>query len=395
MKFCLVTTFFPPEHFGGDAVVVAHQANVLAAAGHEVDVVCCAESYGLTGGRDASEMAIHPAVRVHRLRSVGGFLGPLSAHQTGLSRFRHGRLREILDGGFDVVHWHNISLVAGPEALAWARGLRVLTLHDYWFLCPTSILFRYDGAVCTAKRCVRCSIAHGRPPQLWRGTGMLQKACRHVDLSIAPSDFVRRKYLESGLPLRPFTLPHFVPPVPRFPKYESGYYFFAGRLSRYKGVQTLFPHFTGGSRQLWIAGTGPYEIELRAMAASNPNIRFLGRIPHGDLPELYAGARATLVPSICWETFGMTVLESLQQATPVIASNFGALPELIHQTGGGLIYETADELASALTHFESDPEMARRFGEQGCKQLERFTPERFLESYIRLIRPAAVPAGSR
>lgn len=47
MKFCFVTTFFPPYHFGGDAVAAAHLANALVRSGHNVLVVHCADAFRL------------------------------------------------------------------------------------------------------------------------------------------------------------------------------------------------------------------------------------------------------------------------------------------------------------------------------------------------------------
>ena len=50
MRFCLLNTFFPPMHFGGDAIFTASLANLLARAGHEVEVVHCADSFHLLQG---------------------------------------------------------------------------------------------------------------------------------------------------------------------------------------------------------------------------------------------------------------------------------------------------------------------------------------------------------
>src|SRR5436190_18931225 len=200
MRFCFLTTFFPPLHFGGDAVFVAHLANALASRGHHVEVVHCSDSFELLRGAvSASTMPLDPAIRVHTLNSSWGALSPLITQMTGQPGLKSRELRDILSADFDVVHWHNVSLVGGPGALEFGRGVRLCTLHDYWFICPTHILFKFNREACTERACVRCALAHGRPPQLWRAVGRMANAIGNIDRFLAPSEFVRQQFLNSHL----------------------------------------------------------------------------------------------------------------------------------------------------------------------------------------------------
>ena len=211
MKFCFITTFFPPNHFGGDAVFVASLANLLAASGHKVQVVHCADSFdALAGNVPPSRFSVHADVQVHTLRSRWGSLPPVLTHLTGRPLLYREKLREILDQDFDVTHWHNISLIGGAGALALGGGVRLCTLHDYWWLCPTSILFKYNRRPCVQKSCVLCSLTHKRPPQLWRSGSTLRDGVDHVDCFLSPSEFVKEKYEESDLGISSTVLPLFV-----------------------------------------------------------------------------------------------------------------------------------------------------------------------------------------
>src|SRR6187549_153678 len=126
MRFCLLNTFFPPMHFGGDAIFTASLANLLANAGHEVEVVHCADSFHLLQGKvSPSPFPLHKDVVVHTLESPWGKLAPLSAHCTGRDWLYAGALERILSRGFDVTHWHNASLLGAPEAFRWGTGLRL------------------------------------------------------------------------------------------------------------------------------------------------------------------------------------------------------------------------------------------------------------------------------
>ncbi len=385
MRFCLVTTFFPPQHFGGDAIVVAGLANLLVSQGHHVEVIHCTDSFRLLQGNiPESQFPIDPRVIVHPIASPLGALSPLLTHLTGRPFGKKSQLEQILAQGFDVTHWHNLSLIGGPAALAMGRGVRLMTLHEYWLTCPTSILFRDNEAVCTDRHCIRCTLNHHRPPQLWRYGSLVQDQIKNVDLFLAPSQFVADKYQEH-LGIRAEVLPNFLASTTSLEKKDDGYYLVVGRLEKYKGIQDILPFFKNSTRRLKIAGDGSFAPELKTLASNDPNIEFLGRLPHHQLAQLYAGARATLVPSICWETFGLTVLESLNQGTPVITSNYGALPEIILATGGGWVYNNFKELSQILQLLDSNPSTALTKGLAGSQRLSTFSPENHLESYLRLI----------
>lgn len=386
MKFCLVTTFFPPQHFGGDAVFVANLANALAEDGHQVHVVHCADSFELLkNGVHPSAFPLADRVKVHTLRSPWGAISPVLTQLTGRPFLKRTQLSEILSQDFDVVHWHNLSLVGGPGALQLGRGIQLCTLHDYWWICPTSILFKDNREVCVKPSCIRCTLVHHRPPQLWRKGDLLSKGIRQVHRFLAPSEFAREKYEQSGAGISPTVLPHFVPPVEVIDAPREDFYLVVARLERAKGIQNLVPLFGKTGRRLVIAGAGNYEAELRASAAPYGNIQFLGRVDHSEIGGLYAKARATIVPSICYETFGLTVLESLQHKTPVLVSNFGALKEIIDDTGGGAVYGSLSELEANLRRWEADPEVPRSLGCRGFSALDKYTPAAHIEKYRAIV----------
>ncbi len=376
MRFCLLTTFFPPMHFGGDAIFLASLANLLAEAGHHVEVVHCADSYELLRGAvQPSPFPLHKKVIVHTLRSPFKTLAPLSAHVAGRDWLYAGALREILSSGFDVTHWHNASLLGAPQAFRWGTGLRLMTLHEYWLICPSHVLFRNGEEICTQRTCHSCTIRRGRPPQLWRQDGVIREGLQDIDMFLAPSRFVQDKVREylPDLPMQ--VLPHFLGSARAGQMDRDDYYLIVARLEKAKGIHTVLPLFRKNGLRLKIAGAGEAEQELRSMAAGAPNIEFLGRVPFAELPSVYRRARATIVPSVCDETFGLVVLESLQQQTPVYVSPHGALPELVAQTGGGRVFRNAEELGGMLG------------GEQPvAADLTAFAPQTHMNRYLSLIR---------
>lgn len=258
-------------------------------------------------------------------------------------------------------------------------GVKLCTLHDYWLLCPTSVLFRYNREICDRPTCFRCSLSYRRPPQLWRASALMRKSLSHVQRFLAPSRYVQKRFLQSPLGLKTELLPHFLPDRPSLPKRRPSYYLFVGRLEKLKGLQTVLPIFVKSGRRLRIAGTGSYAAELQKLTEGLPNIEFLGRVPQNELPALYADAIATLVPSICEETFGLTILESLQQGTPAIVSDNGALPETVEGSKGGYVFRTQEELEGILDRLDRGDEPPVK------PQLQEYSPQRHLERYLMLI----------
>jgi glycosyltransferase involved in cell wall biosynthesis len=389
MRFCMITTFYPPYNFGGDGIFVQRLSHALARRGHSVEVIHCVDSYRLLAGAPPrAGTQDHPDVVVHALRSRYGPLSPLATHQTGRPLLKAPRLREILARPFDVINFHNISLVGGPGVLAFGNAIKLYTLHDYWLTCPTHVLFRNRRVACTERKCLRCILAHGRPPQLWRHGGMLREALRQVDAFIVPTRFVLEKHAAVDIAGRTVLLPHFAPdpdgwqPTPGdvpSPSEPPGF-LFVGRLERLKGLQTILPIFRRRSDlRLTIAGTGTYERDLRRMAGDAPNIRFLGRVGGERLRRLYQDATAVVIPSLCYEIYSLVVLEAFSQGTPVLAREIGSLPEMVADGARGLMFTTPAACEQAMDRLQRDSAYRAQLSRR-C--LESCRGERSVEAYV-------------
>ena len=397
LRFCMVTTFYPPYHFGGDAVYIYRLCNELARRGHRVDVIHCKDSYRmLHNGGPAAGYENHPNVSVYGLESRVGFLSPLLTQQTGMPFLKRRALRQKLNGnGYDVIHYHNMSLI-GVTALAYGRAVKLYTTHEHWLVCPMHVLWRYNREVCEKRTCLRCQLAGKRPPQLWRYTGLLQKMLRNVDTFIAPSRFTKRKHLELGLNIPMVRIPYFLPKpesrgadngLHKDPQKDRPYFLFVGRLEKIKGLQHLIPVFLKHPEyDLRIAGDGDYGEVLRKAAGDAENITFLGRLTHGVLQKLYAGAVAVIVPSICVEVFGIIIIEAFSMKTPVIVNDLGAMPEVIEESGGGFVYKREEELAAAMKKLVESPEVRHELGLKGYEAYLRvWSEDSHVEKYLSLI----------
>ena len=138
----MVTTFYPPYHFGGDGTYVRALSEALVQRGHEVTVVHCEDAYRLAGN-DSGAIDNLSKVKVHTLKNRFGFLSPLITQQTGFPGLKHSELKDILKNEFDVVNFHNISLIGGPRIIQLSNArINLYTLHEHWLLCPTHIFWK-------------------------------------------------------------------------------------------------------------------------------------------------------------------------------------------------------------------------------------------------------------
>ena len=362
LRFCMVTTFYPPRSFGGDAVAVQALARALVRVGHHVTVVCDDDAYRTLSGRhDPIPPEVDDGVVVHRLRSRLGALAVGLTQQTGYPVIHGNELRRILEKGcFDVIHYHNLSLVGGPGALAYGRGVKLYTAHEHWLVCPTHVLWRHRVEPCPARECIRCQLAYGRPPQLWRHGGLLERQIEHVDAFIAVSRFSRAKHNEFGFSRDMEVIPGFVrDPGP--PRARAGgdrpYFLFVGRLESLKGLDDVIDTFAGfHDADLVIAGEGTERRAWQARAAGNPRVRFVGFHSGDALARLYAEAHAVIASSRGYETFGLSVIEAYSRGVPVLARRHGSYLELVEGTGAGETFADVAELRSAMQRLIADPE---------------------------------------
>jgi glycosyltransferase involved in cell wall biosynthesis len=391
----MVTTFYPPYHFGGDGVLVYRLSEALAERGHSVDVIHSIDAFRLQHPAEPeTAFSHHPNVRRHPLTTRTPKLSTLASHQLGSPAAYSRRLRRLLnEGDYDVIHFHNISLMGGPGVLRLGRAVKLYTAHEYWLVCPTHVLFKFNEVACVEKQCLLCTLNYRRPPQLWRYTSLMPRCLREIDCLLAPSRFTQEKMRADGVRCPMTVLPHFVPmpaaqmEVRTYPNEARPYFLFVGRLEKLKGVQDLIRVFAGyHDAELVIVGSGDYASSLRKQAQGLKHVRFLGSVHSSEISELYRGAIAVLVPSLCYETFGLIAAEAFAHGTPVIARRIGALAEIVEQSGGGRLFDTLEQCRAEMESLRSEPGLRDQLGARGRKAVvENWTVDVHLTRYLQIV----------
>ncbi len=401
LRFAMVTTFYPPYNFGGDGQFVRRLAHALAGRGHEVDIIHDVDAYAMLSDGALGDLEPEPepeGVRVHSLKSSLGALSCLATQQLGRPLIHGAEIKRILAQGFDVIHFHNISLVGGPKILGLGDGIKLYTTHEHWLVCPSHILWRHNREICTGRECLRCVIKHRRLPQAWRASSLLKRESTHVDAFVTLSRFCADKHKEFGFE-RPMTImPSFLPdaecgpdPLEAEDKEQKPYFLFVGRLEIIKGLQDVIPLFGDDApAELWIAGSGGYEQTLRDLAGGSRKVRFLGQTAPEKLRALYKNAIAAITPSKCFEVFPMVVLEAFREGTPIVARRLGPYPEIVDQSGGGLLFETREDLKAAIGTLAGDRGVRDKMGQAGARAMQaRWSEGVALERYFSLIHDIA------
>jgi len=388
----MVTTFYPPYHFGGDAIFVRALAKALVRRGHDVEVVHCEDAYRLGSASLPSESKDNDGIVVHRLRSTFGLLSPLITQQFGWPGLKSGNLRKILSRDFDIVNFHNISLVGGPGVLTMSEATVTLyTLHEHWLLCPMHIFWKNRARACDKPECIRCCLRSGTPPQLWRYTGLIERSLRTVDAILAPSRYTAERHRSAGLTAPIHVLPLFSGIEPRSPigPRSSGrpYFLYVGRINRSKGIAALLEDFVPiRDYDLVVVGEGDLRAALQKQYADSPHIHLMGPRSHHELIPLYRQATALILPSLAPESFGLSVIESFACGTPAIVHASGGNREAIDTTGGGYVYESRAELYQAIRTLAQDSHIRETLGLRARRGYEQYyTEERYVSAYLHLI----------
>jgi glycosyltransferase involved in cell wall biosynthesis len=393
MRICMVTTFYPPYHFGGDATYVRALSRGLVAKGHEVEVIHCEDAYRIAGKEyEDTKGYVDDGIIVHRLKSSLGFLSPLITQQTGRPGLKSRTIKSFLDRKFDVVNFHNISLIGGPAVLNLSYApVTLYTLHEHWLLCPTHIFWKNKSKVCDQQTCFSCSLRSGIPPQYWRYGNLIENSLKKVDALIAPSAFTAKKHSSAGIkaPIKVLELFSAISPAKNidYSAHERPTFLFVGRVTASKGIIPLLKIFANKKEyDLLVAGDGELLNGLQKEYSHCPNIKFLGVIAQPELIELYQNATALIFPSLAPEVFGLTIVESFACGTPALVHKPCGSGEIIEKTGGGMVYNTESELTSAMDLMAENVSVRNEFGMKARAGYEKFYREEIhLENYMNLI----------
>ncbi|MGQ0622870.1 MAG: glycosyltransferase family 4 protein [Panacagrimonas sp.] len=292
----------------------------------------------------------------------------------------------------DVVHFHHYANF-GVEALRVVRNTLpqvpiVLTLHEYLAICnQNGQMLKSSGALCHRASPGEChACLPGRSPQDYLLRELYIKSFfKLVDRFVAPSEFLRSRYIAWGLPpARISVLENLLPDASESPVRElaacerRGRFAYFGQITPFKGLAVALKAFAGLSvdlralASLDVHGGGA---EMFSKSFRRQMAKLLDDAPrevhhHGpygpeDLPRLMQAIDWVVVPSIWWENSPLVIQEAFRHRRPVICSDIGGMAEKVRDGVDGLHFRAGSsaDLARALTVAIRDPDVWSRLRE--------------------------------
>ncbi len=376
----------------GEELAVAGFASLLRSRGHRVKTLLAPPVSPEAGfGTQAAAFftgVYNPAARRRMARA--------------LDRFRP-----------DLVQVQNLYPFLSPAILSPCRqrGIPVvMRCPNYRLFCPTAT------HLSRGEPCERCL---GRAGELWCvarncegslvksvGYAVRNAAARisgsivdNVSLFVVLSEFQRRKFFERGLPdSRLAVVPN---PAPRRldgePAGGGQCVSFIGRVSPEKGIED----FLAAARRLpdlsfEVAGA-VRRTEARLAAGAPENVKFHGYLPAADLDLFVLRTRVLVFPSRWWEGFPNVLAQVMVAGKPVLASDLGAVPEIVEAGTTGLLFRPGDvdDLVAKLSDLYGDPDRCRRLGAAGrAKAVASYSEDRVYEATRAAYEKARLAAAS-
>jgi glycosyltransferase involved in cell wall biosynthesis len=420
VRILYVTNGYPPHRWAGTEVYTAALARTFLAQGHDVRVLCVGTWNRGPAFFNGHDDTTHDGVQVRRLN-----LNWTRAADPFTWLYDNPIVARLFDAFLDewqpeIVHVTSCeTLSSSVLRVTKERGLPLLlTLTDFWFICPRIQLLRSDLKTCdgrtTAWDCTKClardSKAYrwpsrllpetavagllgtlGRFPILTRRPGLrgmignmdgrktaLREALRWPDRRMTASPFVRATYLANGVdvPIDVSAYGNDLSWLAAYPGRSRGEILrlgFVGQVIPQKGLHVLLaalagvPAATRARMELLVYGdpaqSPGYGEQMVAQAAGLP-VRFMGTFQRAELGRVLASFDVLIVPSL-WYDFPLVIQEAMATRTPVVATNLGGMAEAVTDGRNGLLFEAGDArgLAGHLTRLTQDARLLGRLAE--------------------------------
>jgi glycosyltransferase involved in cell wall biosynthesis len=420
MKILLISHFFPPKHNAGTEKRTFGYAQKLLERGHQVHVLCAGKyEEGARRYWNGHTDEIYQGIPVRRINLFWQkspdpnrylYKNPLTA------KFLKQCLTEWQP---DLLHITScLTLSASIIKAAKESGLPVvLTLTDFWFVCPKLSLLKHDGSLCngitTSRECIQClswesgiygrlrkafsdetavgmldmvskvpaagrlRTLRGMAPNISERKVYLAAMLKLADAVISPSQHLRETLRQSGIrrQIRVIQSGHDLSwlrkEMQKTPN-ERIRFGYIGQFIFPKGVHVLLEAFSKcnweGKAELHLYGgttetlpTYWQELQQKEYFTSEL-VQVHGTFAHENLGEILAGIDVLVVPSMWYENNPRVIQEAFASKTPVIASNVGGISEFVQDGVNGYLFRRGDsaDLAARMQCIVDDPAQIQR-----------------------------------
>jgi glycosyltransferase involved in cell wall biosynthesis len=396
MKYLCVVEYFFGVTPGGSGRVAWDIAQAMRDRGHSVTLLCYQSG-------DEEEGAVdYAGIRIVRFKKKILPIWHPSRLKAIIDSTASACRRWLGDGHWDVVHVHSPLMGLGVVSALGRTPRYISTVHSP-VVMEQEIIWRHQGLI------GRMKLLFGRKVLANAEARMLNSASAIHTLS----EFTRNKIDEAyGVGQRVTVIPHWYQKLTAdidkraarkalgWPDEATVFFTVRGLQPRYgldTAISALAPLVRDQKCYFYIGGIGPLRQSLENLASrlgGGERIRFMGRLSDTDLELAYSAADMFILPTLALECFGLIMIEAFSFGCPVIATDAGAIPELMQPILPDCIVPAGD--AEALR------EKARQFMEHRINLPERnklieyaevhYNQSAIMSRFMELFLPPTSPA---
>jgi glycosyltransferase involved in cell wall biosynthesis len=434
MKILISIHHFPPKYTGGAEWRAFRTAQALISRGHQVKVICIEDIDQKSDNGISWNDNLFAGVPIRRL-SFDLKSAPDPFRWTYDNPWIGEHLSKLMkEMQPDLYHMIGGYLLTA-SALQAAHKINmptVITLTDFWFLCPRIQMVRSNNKVSTLpiqpETCARCLAEENRRFRIpgkylspvmsvfWKlrkkdrlrlesRKNVLLTALNKTNKIVCPSRFLLEIFAKSGVDKsrlvysrQGYVLPGEVKKTDKVKPPGQGLHIgYLGQISHIKGIHILIEAISllrENDVKLKIYGDQnfypKYTARLKKIIAKDQRIKIEGTFQRIDLLNVLNELDVIVVPSLWYENSPNVILEAFAHRIPVIASNSGGMAELVEHERNGLLFEMGnpDDLARQINRLIEDPGLLKQLqiGISPVKSVEEEIDE-LEEIYKDLTRP--------
>lgn len=259
----------------------------------------------------------------------------------------------------------------------------IMTVHDYKIICGNSGFFS-DRTNMPCIRCLKGNVYHpilercknnsfgeslGISVQMgiWKYFNGLSPinyfhvGSQFVENMLLQNDFIREKIKYIRFPI--------IKSASNFKKNNEINFGYVGRFVPHKGVKIFAEAVKDFKHTIHIFGDGKEKDEVKKILKCNSSVKFHGWKKYEEIYQIIGKGSIVVVPYLAYETFCYVVLEAMVNGCCVIASNRGAISELIQNGYNGILINepTSENFTSEIKKLLKQPEKIYSIGQEACK----------------------------
>lgn len=401
MKICYIASLFDPELGGGAAKVVFDLAHEIAKLGNEVAVIT-------TSSKKDHKTYINNNFKIYQIYAPNLYWIYDKDNQPVIKKFLFhlidtwnpfvkSKIKKILEIETpNIVHFHKIrglSPAVWPAAKEAGIKKIIHTCHDYELISPQGLLEGRIGEL---------SLKRAFPINFYQKKRA--NSSNSVTDVITPSKLLIEQHTKFDF--FKFADKYIIPNTHGLSKevinknrksssssFESKELkiLYLGRVVKEKGVGLICDLISKFEKEdlkikLIIVGSGQYETQLKKQYKDSLNITFHGSNYGPEKYRFLKDCDLLVVPSLVPESFGIVVTEAFAFGKPVIASNIGAIPELIQDGYIGFLFEpnNIEQLENIIKNIYDNKSILDEMRDNCFRSAEKYCIENFIEKHLEI-----------